>query len=67
MRIQIRMQLGLFPSFFVKMQTQSGVRILAIFTVKNMNMDMYMDEHAWTPMEKSQKYTAPGLPAGPPR
>ena len=49
------------------MQTQSGVRILAIFTLKNMNMDMDMDEHAWTPMEKSQKYTAPGLSAGPPR
>jgi len=42
-------------------------RILAIFILKNMNMDM--DEHHEHPWknEKPQKYTAPGLPAGPPR
>ena len=36
--------------------------------LKNMNMDMDDDGRAsWTPMGKSQKYTAPGLPDGPPR
>ena len=44
-------------------------RILAIFTLNNMNMDMDMDEHHEHPWkkEKPQKYTAPGLSAGPPR
>ena len=35
-----------------------------IFNLKNMNMDMDDGRTSWTPMGKSQKYTAPGLPAG---
>ena len=42
-------------------------RILAIFTLKHMDMDMDDGRASWTLMEKPEKYTALGLPAGPPR
>jgi hypothetical protein len=55
------------PMIMCKRYVMDTHRILAIFILKNMNMDMdEHHEHPWK-KEKPQKYTASGLPAGPPR